>query len=457
MGDPSSVPGVVQAPGAGHTEGVFTPIHLVVRRASLLAVAVLAGAHGAACLELNRADGLADGTLTVPVLDSSGEPVDGARVQGLLAPRQATSGDGGNAVLTRLTAGGYVVRAEVVDNNNAVTAIGYAVGQLRVDSSKSGDVAVGALASPAVVVEPGRLAGSVAGCDATVLCRVAISHAVTGTIVDGIGTIDITYAGGIEQTAAVGTDGTFDIDGVGGGEVQLLALRWDRPLATAPLQQLIAASNPTGFGRSTVTLEAGGAITDLTLDTNTDATDATVEASFDVVAPTLAGLEGSMDPVVPTTTTTIGDARPSFAGLQDGNGAFKVQIPVGVFDLNIQFEGAVNPLPANVILQSYAAPTDGITPVATGLDTRCFAVDAAEDASLDCDDDGKINTEDDDIDGDGVLDADEPTACIGVGRGVDLDGDCLCEPFDPVPDCQSNDPLECTPAVVPSCPKGLRP
>ena len=51
---------------------------------------------------------------------------------------------------------------------------------------------------------------------------------------------------------------------------------------------------------------------------------------------------------------------------------------------------------------------------------------------LDCDDDA-----------DGQPDVTEPPACIGIGRGTDLDGDGLCSNVDPFPQCRANTAAAC--------------
>ena len=55
-----------------------------------------------------------------------------------------------------------------------------------------------------------------------------------------------------------------------------------------------------------------------------------------------------------------------------------------------------------------------------------------DDVVYDCDDDS-----------DGQADVTEPIACIGPGRGTDLDGDGLCSIVDAFPNCAENDPAVC--------------
>lgn len=52
--------------------------------------------------------------------------------------------------------------------------------------------------------------------------------------------------------------------------------------------------------------------------------------------------------------------------------------------------------------------------------------------TFDCDDDA-----------DGQPDVTEPTLCIGIGRGTDLDGDGLCSTSDPFPHCAANNASAC--------------
>jgi hypothetical protein len=59
---------------------------------------------------------------------------------------------------------------------------------------------------------------------------------------------------------------------------------------------------------------------------------------------------------------------------------------------------------------------------------KCTVIDEV----FDCDDDG-----------DGQPDVTEPNECLGPFRGTDLDGDFICSPNDPFPQCAANDPVLC--------------
>lgn len=368
------------------------------------------------CLELDRADGLRPGDIRVHVVDAAGADVVGARVFAVGTPRVGVSDDAGVAIVGPMPFGDYMLRAVSDD------AGGFAEDVVVIDSqvvtsvprlvSGVTEIAVGAL---------GNIGGTVAACPAGTVCRVVAFRTAGG------------YALPIEGTALVGADGRWQIDGLAAGDVELAAYSWTPPLSTVPLDQLRDASRPTADG------QARGTVGDDDIAITLSATPAAGTASFSA---RIGGPDGEERPAssgivsfyVPTTTTAASTttASSTLPGTD-------VAVPIGVFDLNGQIEGFGGRLEGFVGVRAVPAP---YLPIA--LSSYACATD-------DCNNDGVVDVISDDVDGDGVPDDQEPTACREAGRGADRDGDCLCDAIDPLPDCQSNDPLACAAVTAPVC------
>jgi hypothetical protein len=120
-----------------------------------------------------------------------------------------------------------------------------------------------------------------------------------------------------------------------------------------------------------------------------------------------------------------------------------VEVPVGLFDVRAQLDaGQTGLLRRAVGLPGMKAL--GPVEVALAVASECPDVNDVRDC------DGDRDTEDEDDDADGQADADEP-GCVGAGLGTDHDHHCLCEPADPFPGCQSNDPVACDLVEAPDC------
>ena len=412
-------------------------------RPVVVAVAVAAWSSG--CFELQRLDGLRDGDIRVEVKDDAGDPVVGAAVFAVGTSRVGISNTDGIATVGPMPFGDYAIRVEVVGDDGVVDAGGYGAAVSTIDALSTSSIA--RLTSfdqgPIVVATTGSVSGTVTGCAATSLCRVVAFRTVAGVTLpaEGTGIVD-------------NDDGSFTIAGLVPGDVQLAAFAWERPLSTEPLQQLIAATRPTHFGTGRATVGDSG----VALDVDSVAP-ASASAGIAVRDPELADSDraqvtGTANYLVPTTTTFA-----TVAGVGGTVPGDEVDIPVGVFDLTVQLDGRGGRLDGLVGVPGLDAPyvpvtIGGFDCVVDGAVVDCNgdgSSDYASAADVDLDNDGEVDSSDPDVDGDGIADANEPTACRVAGRGGDRDADCLCDAVDPLPDCQSNDPVACAAAIAPTC------
>jgi hypothetical protein len=287
---------------------------------------------------------------------------------------------------------------------------------------------------PVAVVVVGALEGTVAGCGAD-LCRVVVFREVK---LGRLTPRDV--AGVVEGSSGVGADGSWSIPDLAVGPVKVVALSWPRALSTEPNQQMIAASRDiTQLAVvDSVVLTGDVASVDLVLEP----VPASVSTDLEIGGEpeTLERATGQAFFVVPQADVDVDAALTGTIG----GPLSAVDAPVGVFDITVQFDEGVGGFMRNAI----AVPgVPRLGPLATGAVVDCREING----SPDCDGDGKSVDDDDDDDGDGQLDADEPAACRAPGAGTDLDRDCLCEPADPFPGCQSNDPIACELVTPPVC------
>lgn len=412
-------------------------------RAVVVAAVVSALVPG--CFELERLEALRDGDIRVEVTDENGDPVVGARAFAVGTGRVGISDDAGVVVVGPMPFGDYVVRIDLDDNDDGLADRGVYTQVLSsiINDSSSNVARVTSFDHGVVVVgDSGSVAGSLAGCDVTEICRVVAFRTVAGETLP------------IEGTGVV-AGGVWRIDGLLAGDVELAAYAWERPLSTAPLQQLIAATRPTRVAH------ASGSVGDDDVVLTLEAAPASTTAAIDL-RDAQADLAGTANYLVPSTTTFA-----TVANLSGNVPGANVAIPVGVFDLTVQVDGRGGRLDGLVGVPGLSAP---FVSVATGS-FDCIASDGRVDCNgddssdvvdlngngehdlgdVDLDNDGIADSEDPDVDGDGIDDDDEPTACRVAGRGADRDHDCLCDAIDPLPDCQSNDPVDCAAVVAPVC------
>jgi hypothetical protein len=414
-------------------------------RPAVLAVAALS--CFAACFPLDRADGLPDGALLFDVVDIRGRPVAGARVFVDGAPRAATSDAAGQVLLQGLVPGDHVVRVFVFDDGDARPTRGAVV-----DAAGVARAAIprGAFASPrtatttqllppVTVADTAGLAGTVQGCDDRA-CRVVVVR----RLALGAGSRrDV--VGAVEGTALVDAGGAWSLDAVVPGPVVVVALRWDPAGATSPVLQARAASRPEAFAVVEVELDGAGVVVPplvlQSLPATTTATFALAGNLDDLarVRGTLRLLAGATEGEAVDDEFVIGDLEGASQPL------LTLDVPSGVFDVDVLLDDSATGRLRRAL----------VVPGLAQLGTVAVALDAA--ACEDCDGDGDAAGVDDDDDGDGQPDAAETAPCRGPGRGTDLDGDCLCEPADPVPGCASNDPAACTPTQPIVCPEDAAP
>jgi hypothetical protein len=407
-------------------------------RPAVLAAAALSSLT--ACFPLDRADGLPDGAVGFDVIDVRGRPVAGARAFVDGAPRAATSDAAGQILLEGLVPGDHVVRVLVFDDGDARPTRGAVV-----DAASVARAAIprGAFASPrtatttqllppVTVLDTGGLAGAVQGCDGRA-CRVVV---VRRLALGGTSRRDV--VGAVEATAVVDAGGAWSLDAVVPGPVVVVALRWDPAGATSPVLHARAASRPDAFAAIDVDLDDDGAVVPpLVLQPLPATTTTTLAIAGDLddlarVRGTLRLLAGATEVEAVDDEVTVGDLGGA------GQPLLTLDLPSGMFDVDVLLDDSATGRLRRAL----------VVPGLAQLGTVAVALDAAA-----CDDcDGDDVAADDDDDGDGQADAAETAPCRGPGRGTDLDGDCLCEPADPVPGCASNDPAACAPTEPIVCP-----
>jgi hypothetical protein len=413
---------------------------MVIRR---VVVVVAALAWGPGCFVLDRADALADGSVAFDVVDVAGRPVPGARVTVDGAPRVATADVDGHVVLRGLVPGDHVVRVGVFDRATGGPSRGAVVDAA---SIRTAEISRGAFATPRLaptaqllppvtVVDTAALGGRVEGCGPA-LCRVVVVRRLA------LGSDERRdVVGSVEATTVVDADGNWSVDGIVPGAVVVVAFASD-PVDDTPARQSAAASRPASFAVADVALGAGGAdVPALTLAPLPGSTTLVLElaGAFDEAA----RIAGALTLLAPATNLEAVDVALPVDGL-DGlaRPILTLDTAAGVFDLDVVLEnGAAGRLRGAVVVP-------GLGPQAT----LAVSLDAVPCIDDDCDGDGLVSGDDDDDDGDGQVDAAETAPCRGPGRGTDLDGDCLCEPADPVPDCATNVPGACTPTAAIVCP-----
>lgn len=396
-------------------------------RLGLLVVAATA----AGCQVLDRTDGFGEGELRVTVVDAAGAPVAGARVAVVGSPRLATSDDAGLAVIRDLVPGDHALHIGVDDDDDGVfdrAAVRGDVGTIRLAEVRGLPRRTSFVTGPIAVAATGEIRGTVADVADGELARVVAVRTLT------LGTDDAREVQlPVEASSGVDVDGTFRLRGLAPGEVTLVAFVWPTPVATQPLQQLIAASRPTRFATRAVVVGSADVVVDALAAVPALAS-TTLELAGEIAD---ARNDGEATFTVPLGGPDVAvNVVGAFAGLTAASPTVTIEAPVSVFDLTVQLDGVAGSVGLVVGL-----PDVAWLPVPVGLDPAC--------PGDDCDGDGVDDDSDDD--GDGVDDALEPTACRVPGLGADRDGDCLCDAVDPQPDCASNDPVECTPAAPIVC------
>lgn len=413
-------------------------------RAAALAVF---GVTVVAGCELERSEGLGDGQIHMVVVDDAGDPVAGALVSVIGNTVGALSGDDGAAVVkTILSAGDYAYRVTIDDNGDGV-ADRAAVGgdaTVRVGEVRGLDRLTAFILDHDVVLETaGSVSGTVAGCDDGELCRVvAFRRIELGSALSATREVALP----IEGQSGVQSDGSWRIEGLAPGEVELVALAAPVSTSVEPRQQLIAASQPVRFGRATA--DVGSSAIGISVDT---AVPESVSATIELAGADAVGQSGRAFINAPSDSFLL-DGGGDIAAIADDSRAVQIDVPVSVFDIAAQLEGFQGDLRAVVGVPDIGLllPTN---PVLKGCDAKLpDDNDPAGTVYCDADGDGLLDADpaEDDADGDGIADADE-VGCVGINVGTDADGDCLCDLIDPFPGCSSNDPADCTRAVPVTC------
>jgi hypothetical protein len=404
-----------------------------------------------ACFPLERGDGLGSGAIHLTVVDRGGAPIAGARISVDGAPHLATSDAEGAAVLTDVGVGDSLVRIAVDDDGDGITDRGALVPDAGVTV---GDFSRGAflgtrqaltslVLGEVFVDDTVALRGRVEGC-APLTCRVVVVHHL-----DFGATSPRSAQGVVEATARVDDDGAWRLSGIVPGRVSVVALQWDASGAAGPVAQGLAASRAVAAGRADRELVAATGSTDVDVGTlSLAALPATLPATLAVGGLDAEGLvraSGLLTFTAPSTAAARTDVAPVTIDGLDASGLLTFEAPPGVVDIGLTLDDGTG----GVLRGALVVP--GLTALAS-VQAGVFACGTQTEAGADCDDDGLAAGDDDDDDGDGQPDADETPPCRGVGRGTDRDGDCLCEPFDPLPDCTSNDPSACATATPVVCP-----
>ena len=404
------------------------------------------------CFDLQRTRDLGEGNITLRVVDDEGNPVPGAVVSLDGLARLSTSDASGLVKIQAVPPGDQVLRVLVDDADDVDDPVDDGVaeraaivttsGVARVDfSSGAFTAAVSKLTTDVlgdvVVVATGSVSGSVAGCDVD-LCRMLVFREMS------LGAVDPRQvAGVVEASVGVGADGTFLVAGIAAGPIKVVAFSWPRPDSTLPFQQMIAASRDiSSFGVVDVVIVSGAAALAPALVLAAVPTSVAAFLEIGGEPDDLALLErevGRANFLVPhifveVDSDLVGEIRAAVSA---------VDVPVGVFDVSVEFGGS-----AGLMRRALAVPgVARLGPIAMGPVVPCRQVGEKDD----CDGDGVNVDNDEDDDGDGQADSDEAAGCRGPGLGTDYDHDCLCEPADPYPRCQSNDPLDCALLEAPVC------
>src|SRR5690606_18426425 len=107
------------------------------------------------------------------------------------------------------------------------------------------------LDQPVTLEATGSVAGTVSGCDDGELCRVVAFRKIQlGSALSSTREVALP----IEGQSGVAADGSWRIDGLTVGDVELVALAATASASVEPAQQLIAASQPSRFGRASVSV-----------------------------------------------------------------------------------------------------------------------------------------------------------------------------------------------------------
>ncbi len=423
----------------------------------VVAVAVVVPALVGGCFELERSEGLRPGDARVVVVDESGAVVVGARVSAVGHDRVGISGDDGVAVVGPLPFGEYLLRVEVDANNDGVIDAGATTTTPTVIAKPL----LGALPrlsffdhDKVVVSVAGSIGGTVE-CPVGSLCRVVAFRTVAGTTLPA------------EANAAVDATGRWQLDGVVAGEVRVAAFSWTPSVSLEPAQQLFAATRPDAVGVATATVGDDNVVIALA------SAPASVSAGISIRVAPAEGVTSDADTIEATgvalyvVPSTNGSAPASATTPRADIPGEAVEMPVGLFDIVVNVDdlggrlfgivgvpGLTDPLPPISIASFDCVEiADGVDCNDDGLnDMRDLDGNGRIDlADVDINNNGIVDSDDEDVDGDGIADVDEPSECRLVGRGGDRDGDCLCDAVDPLPDCQSNDPLACTLPTPPTC------
>ena len=407
----------------------------------------ISGVIAVAGCELERSEGLGEGELHMVVVDDDGDAVEGALVSVLATGVGAISDADGAAVVAGLGAGDYAFRVSVDDDGDGVADRAAVRGDATVRVGEVRGLArltAFELESPVTLAATGSVSGSVTGCADGEVCRVvAFRRIQLGT---AFSTAIREVALPVEGQSGVQADGTWRIEGLAPGEVQLLALAATASTSVEPRQQLIAASQPSRFGVGVADVGDSGVA--LSVD---DAVPAGVEATIEVAGTDAVGLAGDAFVNAPSDIVGLEGGGDVGAIAEDARDVV-VTVPVSVFDVAVQLEGVQGDLRAAAAIPNIGRllPINPIlTPCAKKLPSDD---DAACTVYCDADSDGLLDADpaEEDADGDGVADVDE-VGCVGVNVGTDADGDCLCDVVDPFPGCSSNDPADCTRAIPVVC------
>lgn len=410
------------------------------RHPALVLLAVCLAVCGSACFELPRSAGVTEGQVRFTVRDSAGAPVEGAVVTVDGAVRMTVSSPDGLVSLEGLVPGDYVLRVGVEDDGVAgfdrAAVLTGSVERTVVQGQFTAPVEIltSDLPSDVVLAAVGNVSLTLNGCPVTHLCRAVAFRDVTvardGHVVSGV--VEAGASGRL-----VGVGGNLQILGLTPGAIHVAAFAWPRPVATAPLQQMIAATRDVSdFVVGDVDVVAGDTATlTLTLAPIAETVSTSLALGGEVADLERAAGEVSFD--APQAGVSVGVGSVSGA-------IFNVDAPVGVFDVRAQLDAGLT----GVLFHAVVVPgIVGIGPLEVSTASGCRRIDTDND----CDEDGVIAGEDDDDDRDGQPDAEEPADCLVPGLGTDLDRDCLCDVADPFPDCASNDPVACDLVELPDC------
>jgi hypothetical protein len=459
------------------------------RRPGFFARALLAAAVGVpvgGCTPLDRGNELGSGLIIFDVKDDSDDDVGVsgavARADGTIA--MATADAGGRVRLRRLVPGDVVVRVDVRDADGLLVAgavvddAGVAIAPIARNAFASPQAGLTSQELDDVVVAPvATLAGTVdADACAPGTCRVVVARRVE------LGTsFKREVLGAVEAAAAVADDGSWSVAGLVPGNLVVALLHAARATSPGPVAAAVVASRPDAFAVGDAALAVGVDRLDVALPALQPLPDTTtVELELVGNVGDAGRVAGFVTFLAPSTTADTGVDLVELADLVDATPLVApLATPTGLFDLSVQLNDGFTGLLRGALLLPGVPPP---APVVVGGLDFCDLTDVGHDCDgddreddedddgngildkdeprpcnpadpdRDCDGDGTVASADPDDDGDGQPDVTETVPCRGPGRGTDLDGDCLCEPFDPLPGCASNDPADCAVAAPVVCP-----